>query len=107
MVTVTTYLRAPDGTFQPVETSTSAPADPDYVEGAIELTIDATTIIGTEEWDYVDQLWAYIANMLLNLKTDDVASTYFPDQPIKLTFERTAEQTLPVEPFGEAIDGRG
>src|SRR5687767_8190020 len=103
MVTVTTYLRAPDGTFQRVEATTATPADPDYIEGAVELTIDGTTIIGTAEWDYVDQLWAYLADMLHELTTGDAASTYFPDQPIRLTFERTAGRILVTSEAGGVV----
>ena len=72
MITVSTYLRTPDGTFEPVESSTSAPADPAYIEGAVELTVDGTTVIGTAEWDYVDQLWAYLADMLRAAGLSDV-----------------------------------
>jgi hypothetical protein len=103
MITVTTYLRAADGTFRPVQAGTAAPADPNYIEGAIELTVDGTTVIGTAEWDYVDQLWAYVADMLHTLKTGDEATTYFPDQPIRLTFARTAGQILLTCDDGEVV----
>jgi len=104
MITITTYLRTPDETFELVETSTSSPADPDHIEGAIELVVDGTTVIGTEEWDDVDQLWAYIADMVEDLKAgEDLAETYFPDQPIRLAFERTDGEILITAELDEEV----
>ena len=104
MITVATYLRTPDETFEPVETSTASPADPDYIEGAIELVVDGTTVIGTEEWDYVDQLWAYIADMVEDLRAgEDLAETYFPDQPIRLAFERADGEILITAELDEEV----
>lgn len=94
MITVRSFLRLEDGTFQPIEEATTKPPDPEYIEGAIELTINGTEIIGKQQWDYVDQLWAYIANMVQELHAKGTASTYFPDQPILLTFERQGERVL-------------
>jgi hypothetical protein len=104
MITVATYLRTPNETFEPVETSTASPADPDYIEGAIELVVDGTTVIGTEEWDYVDQLWAYVADMVEDLRAgEDLAETYFPDQPIRLAFERTDGEVLITAELDEEV----
>ena len=94
MITVRSYVRLEDGAFQPIEEATTRPPDPDYVEGAIELTVNGTPIITTEEWDYVDQLWAYIANVLEELHATGTGSTDFPDQPIELVFERQGGRVL-------------
>jgi hypothetical protein len=88
MIEVKSYLREPGGKFTEVGAVDSPPPNHRYVEGAVELTIDGTPIIDTVMWDYVDQLWAYIGDMVLSLQKQGHASTYFPDQPIKLMFRK-------------------
>ena len=70
------------------------PGYPRYVEGAVELTIDGVPIIDTVMWDYIDQLWAYVSDMVLSLQEQGQASTYFPDQPIKLSFRRNGKDRI-------------
>ena len=94
MIEIDTFLRDADGGFVPAASCTAAPPDPDYVEGAIRLAVDGREIIGLEEWDYVDQLWAYIADMVTQLNSSGHAETYFPDQPIKLSFQATGSRVL-------------
>lgn len=94
MIEIDTFLRGPDGGFVPTASCTAAPPDPDYVEGAILLTVDGREIIGLEEWDYVDQIWAYIAEMVTQLNSSGHAETHFPDQPIKLSFQVTRNRVL-------------
>ena len=103
MIAVRTFLRFGDGTFRPVEACEAAPADPRYIEGAVELAIDGVQIVGKPEWDYVDQLWAYVANMIDALRTEDQASTHFPDQPILLTFERKGRRVLVSSRAGDTV----
>lgn len=88
MIEVTSYLRESDGQFTRVDAVASPPSNHRYVEGAVELKIDGIPIIDTVMWDYVDQLWAYIGDMVSSLREQGQASTYFPDQPIKLTFRK-------------------
>jgi hypothetical protein len=38
--------------------------DLDYIEGAIELSVYGVVIIDRSMWDYVDQLWSYIAESI-------------------------------------------
>lgn len=94
MIEIETYLRGADGTFVRVEECRTPPADADYVEGAVRLAVNGVEIIGVKEWDYVDQLWAYIANMIPELTATGSASMYFPDQPIELTFRRDGSRVL-------------
>jgi hypothetical protein len=101
VIRITTYLRSGDGTFRPAETCTAPPADPDYIEGAIELNIAGVEIIGKREWDYVDQLWAYICTMSKELRTQERADTYFPDQPILLAFQRKGQRVLVTSKAGD------
>lgn len=103
MITIATYLRSGDGTFRLAETCTDSPADPDYIEGAIELNIDGIEIIGKREWDYVDQLWAYVATMSEKLRAEPRADTYFPDQPILLAFQRSGKRVLVTCKIGDEV----
>jgi hypothetical protein len=90
MIDITSYLRTASGEFVDITETTSPPPDPAYVEGAIAMTVNGVRILDQDLWDYVDQLWAYISDMVLKLATEDEASTYFPDQPIRLSFKRVA-----------------
>ncbi|GBC59857.1 hypothetical protein DENIS_0798 [Desulfonema ishimotonii] len=60
--------------------------DIDYIEGAIELTINNKKIISLKSWDYVDQLWAYFINGIEEIQNMRNFFTYFPDQPVVLSF---------------------
>jgi hypothetical protein len=88
LIEVESYLRTSDGEFMPIGEASVPPADPRHVEGAITLRIDHVTVLDTAVWDYVDQLWAYICDMVGSLSEKSEVSTYFPDQPIRLIFRR-------------------
>lgn len=60
--------------------------DTEYVEGAIECSLDGQNIFTTAEWDLVDQLWAYIIDGLKEAKLGRQYDGYFPDQPLRLAF---------------------
>ncbi|WP_432034013.1 hypothetical protein [Streptomyces antibioticus] len=101
MVEIETFLKGADGGFVQVEACRTPPPDLDYIEGAIRLSVDGLEIIGTEEWDYVDQLWCYIAEMVTKMQSSGYAETYFPDQPIKLSFRVVASRVLVTAKIGE------
>ncbi|MFF4017319.1 hypothetical protein [Streptomyces sp. NPDC001843] len=103
MVEIETFLRGADGGFVRVESCRTPPPDLDYIEGAIRLSVDGLEIIGTEEWDYIDQLWCYIAEMVAKMQSSGYAETYFPDQPIKLSFRATGSRVLVAAKIGEEI----
>lgn len=88
MIEVESYLRASGGQFTPVGEVRDAPADPRHVEGALTLTIGNVAVLDAMMWDYIDQLWAYICDMVSALREKNEVTTYFPDQPVKLTFRR-------------------
>ncbi|MDH6122074.1 hypothetical protein ABH930_006334 [Kitasatospora sp. GAS204A] len=88
MISINSYIRRDANTFEPISLTQTAAANSAYIEGAIELSIDGTGIIGKEAWDYVDQLWSYIVDMATRLRCGQSASSYFPDQPLKLTFQK-------------------
>lgn len=101
MLKITSFLRLPNGNFVKVKECKTRPIDPDYVEGAIEISVDGVEVVGKREWDYVDQLWAYIVDMMDSLRSSEVASTYYPDQPIKLEFACRGPQVLITAVVGE------
>ncbi|MFI5705441.1 hypothetical protein [Streptomyces sp. SID1034] len=94
MIEVRTLLRLPDGAFIQVDACGERPRDAQYVEGAIELIADGVQILSVAEWDYIDQLWSYVADMIRELPKQGEASTYFPDQPIMLKFLRSSPGRL-------------
>ena len=85
MITLTTYV-VTDRTYQPIAAVRGPLADPDYIKGIIELSIDGQDIITRAEWDLVDQLWAYLVNGACELASGRSFMTRFPDQPIELRF---------------------
>ncbi|MES4901018.1 MULTISPECIES: hypothetical protein [unclassified Streptomyces] len=94
MVEIETFLRDPAGGFVRAEACHTPPPDLDYIEGAIRLSVDGLELIGLGEWDYVDQLWCYIAEMVPRFCSTGHAETYFPDQPIGLSFQKTGSRVL-------------
>lgn len=58
--------------------------DFDYLNGAITLKYFEQSLLDVTLWDLVDQLWAYILNVIENLLKSGEGETYFPDQPVKL-----------------------
>ncbi|RAS68012.1 hypothetical protein C8D87_10272 [Lentzea atacamensis] len=104
MVEFETFLRCAGGEFRKVEDCNTPPLDPDYIEGAIRLLVDGIEIIGFGEWDYVDQLWCYISEMMRQLRgSSHYAETYFPDQPVKLAFEVKGKRVLVTAKIGEEV----
>jgi hypothetical protein len=91
-IEIVSYLREGEGnqaTYIAIEKASRRPKDPDYIEGAIELRINGIIILDQQLWDYVDQLWAYIARMVHDIEAGKTeAKTRFPDQPIELRFVR-------------------
>ena len=88
-VRIQSFLRKEDETLVPIQEWDAVIADPDYLEGALDLTVNGVHLITPSMWDYVDQMWAYIFNVLEELTTHESAHVYFPDQPIRLEMEKT------------------
>ncbi|MGW2725231.1 hypothetical protein [Streptomyces sp. NPDC001492] len=103
MVEIETFLKVTDGGFVQVESCRTPPPDLDYIEGAIRLSVGGVEIIGLEEWDYIDQLWCYLAEMVAQFRLSGHAETYFPDQPIKLVFQATGNRVLVTAKIGNEI----
>lgn len=62
-----------------------------YVDGAIDLVVDGKRLLSFEDWDLVDQLWAYLIDGLLSVfHTSKPFQSCFPDQPLELHISRAA-----------------
>mgnify|MGYP001329641035 CR=1 FL=1 len=103
MFLINSFLRTPSGEFVQVEACEDRPADSDYVEGAIEIVVDGVEIVGKREWDYVDQLWSYMADMVETLRSHGNADTYYPDQPIRLEFAQEGSRVVIASQDGERV----
>ncbi|MEU7598667.1 hypothetical protein AB0B79_37480 [Streptomyces sp. NPDC039022] len=103
MVDIESFFRVPDGTFVRASDCDVVPSDPDYVEGALELSVYGQELIGQDEWDYIDDLWCYISDMVPKVQSTGYAETYFPDQPIKLSFRKEGSRILVTATVGKEI----
>ena len=86
MLKVKSFLKRNDD-FIPVSEFTDIILDPNYIEGAIEISKSGNTILSIENWDYVDQLWCYFARGVKNVSEGKQFKTYLPDQPIEVFFK--------------------
>lgn len=58
--------------------------DTDYIEGVIYLEYNGNILMDFRYWDIIDQLWAYMIQLIDDNLKNKEAEVYFPDQPIKL-----------------------
>lgn len=91
MVVVESFLRTAAGDFVPLGAAGGAARDLDLVEGAIEIAVDGTPLLGTRNWDYVFPLWAYTAAALRDVRATGEGALRFPDQPVECELSRVAE----------------
>ena len=61
--------------------------DPDYIDGAMELSINGKKLIDKSMWDYIDALWSYLSEGLSVVYDGEEFKTNFPDQPIEVKFK--------------------
>ena len=73
--------------FIPASEFNEVISDPEYVEGAIEISQWNKKILTTENWDYVDQLWCYLIEGIEKVSKGMEFDTYLPDQPILIAFK--------------------
>ncbi|WIM40292.1 hypothetical protein PO903_05220 [Paenibacillus sp. PK4536] len=55
-----------------------------YLNGSINLKYYEESILDMRHWDLIDQLWAYMMNLIEETLKNGEGSLYFPDQPIKI-----------------------
>lgn len=90
MIKVETLMKQGDK-FVPIDEFSNTIPDEDYIEGAIELRIDNEPLLTREQWDYIDQLWAYLVDGLCEIEHGNSYEMRFPDQPIKLSLTPTQQ----------------
>jgi hypothetical protein len=90
MVTIKSFIKAND-TLVPIEEFTGPILDEDYIEGAIEMSIDGQPVLTREMIDYVDQLWAYLARGIGEVVAGHEFSTNYPDMPLKIVLQPQGE----------------
>ena len=95
MIEIKTYFRV-NNDFIPLEKYFGSFNDIDYIEGAIILSINSILILSLETWDYVDQMWGYLINGLEGIMSGQDYFTYFPDQPIGLSFKLVGDSMVKV-----------
>lgn len=68
-----------------------------YIEGWIDFSIGPTRLLGREQFDLVDQVWAYLIDGTTELHQGRPSwETYFPDNPLKLTLRLVEANKLVV-----------
>lgn len=91
--------------------------DINYIEGVICFEYNGSVIMDFTYWDIIDQLWAYILNLIEDYLENEKAEVYFPDQPIKFKMktinnnlilfsvesDSSVQVTLPKKDFFQAI----
>lgn len=90
MISVKTYIKSKNE-FVEFNHYKEVFEDSDYIEGAIELTINGVILFNKDMWDYIDQLWSYIADGIICIQSNKLFETYFPDQSIKISFTPVKE----------------
>lgn len=92
MISIASYLKQ-GSELVPIAELRGPIADENYIEGAIELSINHKPLLTTAQVDYVDQLWAYLVQgMVENVSEGRPFKTYFPDCPIEVTLSPEPER---------------
>ncbi|MFC5746924.1 hypothetical protein [Actinomadura rugatobispora] len=103
MIEIKSYLQTRDGRLVEIGAASETLRDERYIDGALEMTVNGVRIIDVAMWDYIDQLWAYICTMAADLQATGEASTGFPDQALKLSFERQGRNRVLVTLTGTNV----
>lgn len=85
MLKINSYIKA-DDFFYEIGDFSGHIKDVDYVEGALHISVNGIDLLTTDEWDYIDQLWAYMVDGMLEVNKGNSFEFYFPDQPIQVSF---------------------
>lgn len=89
MVELTTLLRTADGSLVTLEEEVvPKPNRWGFIEGAIVMNINEVCILDENEWDYVSYIWISLAEMASELRSSGFTESFFPDQPLRISFKR-------------------
>ena len=65
-----------------------------YLAGAIYLKYGDEVMLDFKLWDYVDQLWAYILNLIEEFVLNGSSKILFPDQPAKIKIKKISDEYM-------------
>ena len=65
-----------------------------YLDGAISMKYYNENLMDFRLWDLIDQLWAYILNVITEFMEKGEGRTYFPDQPVELMLRKVSNHSL-------------
>ncbi|MDC9595124.1 hypothetical protein [Xenorhabdus sp. IM139775] len=85
MISINTYIKIKDEYIDIFQYDGKF-KNSDYIDGALELTINGISLIDKSMYDYIDDLWCYLAEGLSILEDNQEFKCYFPDQPIEVKF---------------------
>ncbi len=102
MLIIETYLKTPDGGVR-IEDYTGTVPDPMYVEGWLNLGTARKELMGERMWDLVDQLWSYFADGVEEILAGRDWQTFFPDQPVKVTFTNNRDKSVTLTVDGSQL----
>lgn len=68
--------------------------DTSYIEGVIYFEYNGVILMDFTYWDIIDQLWAYLINLVEDFFLNKESEVYFPDQPIKLKLKDINESLV-------------
>lgn len=93
---VQSFIKVKDN-FVPLSEFSGPLPDNDYIEGAIEFSINGKSVFSQAHWDLVDQLWAYILEGLHRVRDAGFYEIYFPDQPLLLRLKKMNQHQLEIQ----------
>ncbi|MDC9583222.1 hypothetical protein PSI15_16995 [Xenorhabdus sp. PR6a] len=85
MISINTYIKIKDEYIDIFQYDGGVKSS-DYIDGTLELTINGISLIDKSMYDYIDDLWCYLAEGLSVLYDNQEFKCYFPDQPIEVKF---------------------
>jgi len=92
MVVVESYIRE-DEEFIAIGEYKGPIKDPDYVDGAVVLSVDGNYVFIREAWDDINHFWPYLISATLDVLHGRTGSFFYPDQPIPVTLTPIASGT--------------
>ncbi|WP_327105065.1 hypothetical protein [Nonomuraea glycinis] len=87
---VSTAVLVEPGESVPVEKCGTHFSRDNYVQGAIELTVDGVQVLGDEESDTIDALWSLIVTDLESFLAGEDVVIRFPERRYILALERAS-----------------
>lgn len=100
MLTVKTVLKK-GNKFVSIEQWTGKVDDPEYIEGALIVTLNGKIILDESLWDDINYFWPYIANGFIDILEGKDFQTGFPDQPITFSVKHISKTWLQLHIFAE------